>query len=579
MLSEKGSLKDTPVMKLLLTVFELGLTGILYIKREDVLKVLYFSRGKMIWAISNSDADKLENILEEKGLTDMDTILKVKSESRVSESIGKLLVEKGLITLEELIEASRDQLKHIMVSVMKWKAGGFQFIKDAPPERLLSLDLNVTDFIIDYIVEEVDISDIWKEIGTLQLELIKNPDEEKLEKYKLSDKQNELLNSFDGEKKLEGILSRYSGGHRESLLKIIYFFMMAELLIKKEFELSDASVFDTGDISDYTLSPPNGVENDSPFETYSTSEISKVPDIGPPQPPQREEMPPFDLPSVEQFRQERKTEIESMSAVRFEKPDSLVESTPSFIAEAAKPEEKKGIKLFNAALILVFLILVFSGIILLVLPWMQDDTPTSTPKETADQTDIISIKEPETKMDSSENGGVVQEKVPDTNKEGLEENTTDNKEAEAKAAEKKNPPVKQPVQEAKPKNTVKEKPKEKEQTKPISGKKPRQYFLEGSLITAADIWKRELIAEKIKYTVLLELDCKRESVMHAFRLMNRNKEFFILNRKAGRTNCYLVMCGKFKTHDAATAYIKKIPNYFWKQKDPPEIVELSKYIR
>ncbi|HLP47245.1 MAG TPA: DUF4388 domain-containing protein, partial [Candidatus Kapabacteria bacterium] len=251
MISEKGSLKETPVMKLLLGIFEQALTGILYIKNEEVLKVLYFNRGKLIWAISNSDEDKLENILAARNLVDPNTLLKIKREAHVSESIGKILVEKGLITLEELIESSKIQLKRIIISILKWKTGGFQFVKDAPPERLLSLDLSIVNFIIDFILDEMDIGNIWKEIGSLQIELMKNPDEEKLSKYRLSEKQNILLDSFTGRDKLETILSKYSGGHRESLLKIIYFFIMSELLIKKEFELADSSAFEEGTSSDY----------------------------------------------------------------------------------------------------------------------------------------------------------------------------------------------------------------------------------------------------------------------------------------------------------------------------------------
>jgi hypothetical protein len=169
MISEKGTLKDTPVMKLLLAVFEQTLTGILYVKNEEVLKVLYFNRGKLIWAISNSDEDKLENILGARDLVDPNILIKVKREAHVSESIGKLLVEKGLITLEELIDSSKLQLKRIIFSILKWKTGGFQFVKDAPPERLLSLDLSITNFIVDFILDEMDISDIWKEIGSLQM--------------------------------------------------------------------------------------------------------------------------------------------------------------------------------------------------------------------------------------------------------------------------------------------------------------------------------------------------------------------------------------------------------------------------
>ncbi len=124
---------------------------------------------------------------------------------------------------------TKDRVGQAIESVLKWKTGGFQFVKDSPPERLLSLDLTVTDFIVKFILEEVDISEIWKKIGSLQVEFIKNPDENKTSKYYLSEKQRQMLDSFTGENTLESILSRYTGGHRESLLKIIYFFLISEI--------------------------------------------------------------------------------------------------------------------------------------------------------------------------------------------------------------------------------------------------------------------------------------------------------------------------------------------------------------
>jgi hypothetical protein len=589
MLSEKGLLKDTPVIKLLLTVFEQGMTGILYIKRDDVLKVLYFNRGKIIWAISNSEDDKLENILAANDVVDPVTIRKVKMESRVSESIGKLLVEKGLITLEELIDCSKDQLRRIIVSTLKWKDGGFQFIKDAPPERLLSLDLNVTEFIIQYILDEVEISDIWKEIGSLQLELIKTPDEEKIARYHLNEKQTELLNGFDGERKLETILSRYSGGHRESLLKIIYFFMVAGLLIKKAFDLSDASVFDTGE-GDIQPGPSRetgpAADADSPFDTYNTKDINN---------------PPIDTPSIltrEKEFQPSESDLEHVSSqfgsgsledefkmARSDLPDLPDEpaiSSSSFSAEP--PEEKKRIKLFNVALIMVFLILVFGGVILLLLPWLEDDNPTVKPVPKTENADIIKLEEPAVKQDngSAEN--------TQTSKNPQDSGDTTSPPRETKTGEKQSQKQSQPpdpkaakTEEPKKKEVKKEEKKEekKEDKKPeslgIPGKSALSYFREGSFITAADVWRRELTTTGIKYTIMLEMDCMKESVFHAYRLMKRHKDFFILNRKVGRRTCYLVMWGKFFTEQEAGRVLKSIPNYFWKQKDPPEIVELSKY--
>lgn len=564
MLSEKGSLRETSVMKLLLTLFEQALTGILYLKNDDVLKVLYFNRGKLIWAISNSDDDKLENILIARNMVEIDILKKVKREAHVSDSIGKLLVGKGLITLEELIDTSKAQLKRIMRSVLKWKDGGFQFVKDTPPERLLSLDLSITDFIIDFILDEMDISDIWKEIGSLQVEFIKNPDEEKLAKYHLSDKQLELLNSFSGENKLEAILSRHSGGHRESLLKIIYFFLISELLIKKEFELNDSSAFEenTGfDYSDTDAGPfdnrldPHGSDTFSPRKTPSEQT--------------------YTLGGITNG-----TGDEPTKSTQPQKPGQRL-SPPPFMMEE-KTREIKKIKMINV--ILIILIPIIAGIILLYLAGLFSEDPIKNMMRTdgtaSDSGDIISIEEKTPGTGDTQKEGA-ESKTPAAVIDGEtgkpEENTAgkvEEKKIEEKKVEEKNVeerpivPQKVPVKEI----------KKEDKPKLPAGKSPMSYFNEGNMITAADIWKRELKSAGIRYSILLELDCMKESVVNAYQRLEQKSDFFILPRPSRGKTCFLVMCGKYRSDSDAAKGLKAIPQYFWQQQNPPEVVEITKYL-
>ena len=558
MLSEKGSLKETPVIKLLLTLFEQALTGILYLKNEDALKVLYFNRGKLIWAISNSDDDKLENILIARNMVEREILTTVKREAHVSDSIGKLLVGKGLITLEELIESSRAQLKHIIQSVLKWNDGGFQFVKDTPPERLLSLDLNITDFIIAYILDEMDISEIWKEIGSLQVEFIKTPDEKKIARYNLSPKQLELLNNFTGENKLETILSRHSGGHRESLLKIIYFFLMSELLIKKEFELNDSSVFDEVNGFDYFKTDTGPFDNrpdtyeSTPTPTAkaktpakdsytfgSTKNFEKPEDAPPPRPPEpRKPVPP-----------------------------------PAFLMEEKNTNIRK-IKIFNV--LLIILIPIVAGVILLYLAGLFNEDPLKkmmTENESAaENSDIITIEEKDVQKKST--GEQTPATAENTNSSQPEEKTVDKPKEEQK--EKTDEKV---VEKKVVPPPVKSEEKKEEKLKLPPGKKPIDYFHDGSLITAADVWKQELKRAGIRYAILLELDCLKDSVINAFNKLERKDGFFILPRPQRGKTCFLVMWGKYKNNNDAARDLKSIPSYFWGQQNPPEVVDITKYLQ
>ena len=240
MLSEKGSLKETPTIKILLTLCEQELTGVLSIKRESIQKILYFKKGSLVWAISNSRNDELDNILVSQDLVSLKNIERVQQMTDSPESLGKMLVEKGLITLEDLIRVSRDQLKGIVGSVLNWPEGTFKIVKENPPERLLNLELNVTGFIREFILKGVDIGFIRRQVGSVESEFVKNPDNQKIERYNFTEQQLQLLDFFDGATSLETILSKYPEENKESVLKIVYYFLMADILLDESLEFSDS---------------------------------------------------------------------------------------------------------------------------------------------------------------------------------------------------------------------------------------------------------------------------------------------------------------------------------------------------
>src|SRR4030042_2264720 len=131
---DKGSISQIPVIRLFISIFEKGSTGVLYLKKEVTegsLKVLYFNRGKFYSAISNADVDKLDNILLAKKLVNEFTLKEINEEENITESKGKILVEKGIVTLEQLIECTKEQFKNIVLGVLKWNEGRFQFIEDS----------------------------------------------------------------------------------------------------------------------------------------------------------------------------------------------------------------------------------------------------------------------------------------------------------------------------------------------------------------------------------------------------------------------------------------------------------------
>jgi hypothetical protein len=577
MFAEKGFFSDIPTIKVLLSVFELELTGILYMKNEDVLKVLYFNRGKLVWAMSNASEDKLEDILIAKKLVDNETLVKVKAEEVVSVSVGKALVERGIITLEQLIESTKLQLRMIVRSVLKWDEGGFQFVKETPPERLFSLDMNVMTFLFNYVMREIDMTVVWREIRSVQTVLKKTASEDKIDRYGLTDKEKNFLLNFEQGTKLEAVLKKYGGSDRDSLLKIVYFFLVSDILSKDASAIPGASAPAAEPEADREAETieadaeieraiesniEKSMEPEPGFETGMESEVGG--DVEPEPEIEEEVEPELPLPPIPAELEigmpespdgidivelpDRPKEPGGEETHFFERDQDVAPTIETLPEEdeldvgTMVREDKKKNKQFNFLMFFVILILIVGGVIFLLL---QPEDEAETGKSKPDQGDVVQV----------------QERKP-----------------VVPAEKQKSEPIEVQMK--------KEAPLKKETTVPKREVKPLKrddkgafaYFEERNFIRAGELWEKEVRAQGVRYTVLLELDCLKESVINAYSQVSNKEAFYILNRRLDGRDCFLVLWGKFNSESEATAAMDRIPLYFRQQNPPARVVNLQQYL-
>jgi len=74
------------------------------------------------------------------------------------------------------------------------------------------------------------------------------------------------------------------------------------------------------------------------------------------------------------------------------------------------------------------------------------------------------------------------------------------------------------------------------------------------------------------------MDCIEQSVRSAYQQITGKENFFILNRVKDGRSCWLVLWGKFRSQNEATQNLKLIPEYFFKQSEPPAAIELQPYL-
>ncbi len=523
MISEKGSIEGNGAVRLLLSVHQLKHTGILYMKREDVLKVLYFNRGRLLWAISNAGEDQLETVLIRHGVVKAEGLKAVKEGQPVNESIGKRLVEMNILSLEDLVRYTRIQLQQIVFSVLGWQQGGYQFVKDSPPQRLLSLDLDLTELVAAFILKRIDMSRIWDEIGSFQSVFVPCEDRERLEATGLTESQERLLRAFDGVRDLQAVVSRYASEHQESLLKVVFYLICAGLLSTRQAEV--ASVRETEEESFDTVGLLFSEEKEEVKEIH-------IPD-----------------PSLE----------EPETAEETEETDEL---TDTVFPDADRSRRRLG----NWIYLLVLGILIVGGTVLILIT-RGGEAQLSKPPEAAavrekkpepGQPKIIEMK-PAVRKDTAD---VPIEPATEDRKIVVSDNTGTSPQIEKKEPDRLEP---------------RKADAENESVSKGAGD-PWGLLQDGQYEEAGKIWAGRIRSEGVQYSILLELDCLVESVQDAIRQFDDTSGLFILNRRRGGRNCYLVMWGRFQDEATANAAFGTLPAYFQQQAHKPKVILLAPYL-
>jgi len=542
MIPNNGTLAEIAPIKLLLAMDEQNQTGILYVRKNDLLKVFYLNQGKISWAISSDEEDKIEHVLLAKKLVNPDALAPYLAGNQLSESFGKILVENGLISLETLINASREQLKRIATSILFWNSGTYQLEPESPPTRLVSLELDIVPLVNNYIQAHMDVNIIWEEIGSLSGELRQIREQEKIFQYNLDAEQQEVFACFREPQRPEAVLLRFPAERKHAILKILYFLLVTGLLVKKEADMISTLDFNELDSLFGNAQPETQAAThiDIPA-TINEAEIKDIPqldlpDLHPLQSVTEVSLP--DLPDLPHMgpRTADKAEVREMEAPLNAKPKKTMPRTQLLI-----PEKHK-----SRWLSISFMSVLLAVIAIALFLWFSRSPKEAEPQPLPRRPPVRVARKtakPQTTAPAVEPAAIAK----DTTAPALKKDAQTDAETPLSAAD----------------------------DQAGSGS---QAFASGNFTVAGNLWRRELVAGEIRFSILLEMDCVEDSVNYAYEQITGKENFFILNHVKNGRNCWLVLWGKFRTQDEAAQNLKLVPEYFFKQSAPPLVIELEQYL-
>jgi len=125
-------------------------SGILSVTAESGRRDLYFQMGEVVFAESTCDREALEEILLELGKVDRPTLEKAREMSNGSRSVGKVLVDRKVVTAKDLWLATRHQVESIVYGLIAVLRGNFHFSPECSErDGIVRLSMSTQNLIME----------------------------------------------------------------------------------------------------------------------------------------------------------------------------------------------------------------------------------------------------------------------------------------------------------------------------------------------------------------------------------------------------------------------------------------------
>jgi hypothetical protein len=119
-----------------------GKSGLLHFGHDDHAKWVWIHRGEVVFAASNQRIDRLGHSLLRAGAISLDEMRDAERSFRSGERLGKILVERGVLSPRELWAGLQRQVEEIVRSLFSYPAGWLCFWDgEVQPDNVVRLSL------------------------------------------------------------------------------------------------------------------------------------------------------------------------------------------------------------------------------------------------------------------------------------------------------------------------------------------------------------------------------------------------------------------------------------------------------
>jgi hypothetical protein len=148
-----GNLRDFGLAEFLYLVDRGYKTGRLTLQKPGDRAELYFQHGKLVYATHFNQDDRIGDILVRMGRLSREQLnaaLRIQHVEEPNKPLGAILVQRQMVSLEEIHKCVRMQIEEITYSLFAWNEGDFRFEQDMqPPPESVTIPLSIENIIME----------------------------------------------------------------------------------------------------------------------------------------------------------------------------------------------------------------------------------------------------------------------------------------------------------------------------------------------------------------------------------------------------------------------------------------------
>jgi len=214
MITPSGIIKGMTIARLF-QEFRIGKkSGTLVASRDNETKKIYFRSGEIIYASSNQPADQLGPSLLNAGLiTEQQHAAAVEAAHNTGKPLGAVLVERGFLAPNKLVEGAKHQVSKIVTSVLAWIDGKYSLdSQPIPIGEIIPLQLSAGALVLSS-ADSLDWKTIRKSLPSLNAIMVPGKDGPAHQQgIVLNRDQLDILALADGRRTIEEICAVSEAG-------------------------------------------------------------------------------------------------------------------------------------------------------------------------------------------------------------------------------------------------------------------------------------------------------------------------------------------------------------------------------